>query len=61
MAHKLNFRPGTQRNRKLKANPDKYKLSDGRPNINYLLEYRRGASKILNLRFLHILHLKNIS
>ena len=34
MAHKLNFKPGTQRNRKLKANPDKYKLSDGRPNIS---------------------------
>lgn len=34
MAHKLNFKPGTQRNRKLKAAPDKYKLSDGRPNIS---------------------------
>jgi len=34
MAHKLNFKPGTQRNRKLKANPDKYKLSEGRPNIS---------------------------
>jgi len=34
MAHKLDFKVGSQKKRGLKPVPDKYKLSDGRPNIS---------------------------
>ena len=34
MAHKLDFKAQQQKNRLLKPAPDKYKLSDGRPNIS---------------------------
>jgi hypothetical protein len=34
MAHKLDFKAQNQKNRLLKPAPDKYKLSDGRPNIS---------------------------